>query len=171
MTDFAVGSQGFAMPVYARISKGVRSHLYARRSEWACAAVITWWGVSLMAPGDTFALSPTYSGLARIATEPVWGAVCLALGLFRLAALTVNGTFQGTWYSRYSPHVRAITAYLTAMVYFLIVYGVLTNLGKVPLSTGLGAYAALAFLDVSNALGTAKESGYQTREFRNAGAF
>lgn len=162
--------QGFTLPVYARITRGVRDHLYVRRSEWGCAAVITWWGVSLLTPGETFAVSPTYAGLARLADEWVWGWFCLTLGLFRLAALTVNGTFRESWYSKYSPHVRAVTAYLTGMVYFLIVYGVAVTGLSFPLSTGLGAYLALAFLDVGNALGTAKESGYQSQESKRHGA-
>lgn len=167
MGHFAISRRGAVLPVYARISRGVRDHLYVRRSEWACAAVITWWGLSLALPGETFKLSPTYSGLAAVAPEWAWSAVCLFVGVFRLIALTINGTFRETWYSRYSPHVRAGTAYVTGLIYFLIVYGILLQF-TLPVSTALGAYAALAFLDFSNALGTARESGYQTRENRNA---
>lgn len=163
--------QGFALPVYARITRGVRDHLYVRRSEWGCAAVITWWGVALLAPGETFTISPSYAGLSRLAPEWVWGVICLTLGMFRLAALIINGTFRGSWYSRYSPHVRAVTAYLTGMIYFLIAYGIAMGGLTFPLSTGLGAYLVLAFLDVGNALGTAKESGYQTQETKDHGAY
>ena len=35
--------------------------------------------------------------MTQYATENTWGWVCIALGLARIAALTVNGTFADTW--------------------------------------------------------------------------
>lgn len=155
------------MTIYLRITQGVREHLYVRRSEWACATVLTWWAIALLTPGNTFDISPTYVGLRRIASEHFWGLTCASIGGLRLAALTANGTFKGHWYSRYSPYVRAITAYLTAMIFLTVVIGILTGPTSIwPLTTALGTYATLAWLDIATAFGTAKESGWTQRENR-----
>lgn len=155
------------MSIYLRISRGVRDHLYVRRSEWACAIILTWWGISLLSPGNTFDISPTYIGLRRIASETIWGGVCATVGVIRLSALVINGTFQNSCYSRYSPHVRSFTAYLTAVIFIMITAGILANLNPAwPLSTALGTYAMLAWLDIATAMGTGKEAGWQQKENR-----
>lgn len=155
------------MSIYLRVSKGVRDHLYVRRSEWACAIILTWWGFALLSPGGTFDISPTYSGLRRIASETAWGTVCATVGITRLLALVINGTFPGNWYSQYSLHVRSLTAYLTAIIFIMIALGILTAPAPAwPLSTALGTYAMLAWLDIATALGTGKEAGWQQKENR-----
>jgi hypothetical protein len=169
MTSAAVQdrNEGATMLLY-RVSKGVRDHAYVRRSEWACAAVACWWGLALLGPGDSFARAPHLHGFYAIATEFTWGLAFAILGLARVFALAINGTFQGTWYSQYSPHVRSAAAYIGAMLWLLIVFGILTGPEPLfPLATGLGAYFTFACLDIANALGTAKEAGWSEREARH----
>ena len=49
---------------------------------------------------------------------------CIAAGLARLLALAVNGTFANTAYSRYSPHVRGVTAIASAAFWFMVLLSV-----------------------------------------------
>lgn len=160
------------MSIHLRISRGIRDHLHVRRSEWACAVILTWWGVALISPGSTFEISPTYLGLQRMASEWTWGILCTVTGSLRLAALILNGTFKDRWYSQYSPHVRCVSASLTAFIFITVVLGIVTGPTPFwPMTTALGTYSAIAWLDISNALGTAREAGWQTRENRERGRF
>ena len=125
--------------IYRRLTKGVRDHFYVRRGEWACAAIVAWYGFF-------------HSEL-----------ICLVLGLVRLAALVINGTYRGYWYSDYSPYVRMATAYMTSLAFLLL------WLKSPLLSSWSGVFITLCILDGFNACGTAKESGWQWREGHGGG--
>lgn len=136
--------------VIVRIVAGIGHHFHTRAGEWFCTAVILNWAFVMLSPGDTFATSPSFSGLASIWTEFWWGMICLILGTARLIALILNGTFAHTRYGHFSPHVRAAMAFASCFVWFQIVYGMLGAWTTLPLTTGPGTYLAILFLDAVN---------------------
>lgn len=136
--------------VIVRIVTGIKSHFHTRAGEWFCTAVMLWWGVVLLLPGETFASSPSFTGLAAIWSEVWWGLVCLIVGTVRLIALILNGTFAHTRYGHFSPHVRAAMAFASCFVWFQIVYGLFASMAITPPSTGTGTYLLILALDVVN---------------------
>ena len=51
------------------------------------------WGVALLLPGDSFSRSKTYSGMASIAAEEVWGIFWIISGLLQ-ALIIQNGDYH-----------------------------------------------------------------------------
>ncbi len=109
---------GFGM--FICIATGVCAHFEARFVEGIMAAALTFWGFNLAGDGTAWANPAAWEGMFRIASEEVWGAICLAVGDLWLLGLTINGTFANTWYSRYSPVVRGCMAAAAAMISFLV---------------------------------------------------
>lgn len=106
--------------IVVRVARGIREHFPARASEWGFAGLLIWLGWVFVSWPGIFDTSLSYGGLARLADELVWGTVCIVVGVLRLAALIVNGTFADTWYGRWSPHVRGACAFLSCIVWFPI---------------------------------------------------
>lgn len=149
-----------------RVVHGVSSHLEARASEWALGFMLLIWGIQLLQPGDLFAISPAYDILAEIMPENVWGFACFLVGGSRLVALLINGTFADTAYSRYSPHVRAAMAVLSAFFWLNIAISV--AVGR-PGGTGMAIYPVLLLLDLYNAYrssGDARQSDEDAKHAR-----
>lgn len=153
-----------------RIVTGIHKHLPERVAEWALAIVLVRFGWTLLQPGDTFALSPTFTDMANMASENVWGWGCFLIGVVRLLALIVNGTFWDTIYSRYSPHVRGITAVISIFAWTNICYGMWASGVN---TTGLAVYPVLLVLDiwcVFHAFGDAKAADVRAAHERTAHA-
>lgn len=112
----------------------------ARYSEWILAIILLSWGVVLAKPFDTFALSPTYVGLARIAPEHVWAIGCAIVGTARLIALAVNGLWVPSTF-----HLRALTSFVSIFFWFQITLGLLATGSN---STAIAVYPWLLLLDV-----------------------
>ncbi len=93
-----------------RIVEGIRSHFPVRALEWYLAGIIFAFGWQLILDPPNFGAS-AYQPMLVYASEFKWGAGCMMLGGARLIALFVNGSFAGTAYSRWSPHVRATAAF------------------------------------------------------------
>ena len=78
-----------------------------RLYEWGAAAILIWIGAVLVHPVEVWTTAASRQAVA-VASEPVWGAVFLAVGLVRAIALAINGRApQG------SPMARAIGAGLS----------------------------------------------------------
>jgi len=103
-----------------RIVTGVRRHFEARFVEWAMATCLTFWGLNLAGEGRAWSNAEAWAGMTRLASEDTWGWICVTAGAAWLLALTVNGTFANTWYSRYSPLVRGLAAIVAAMIWFQV---------------------------------------------------
>lgn len=112
--------------MFFRIVTGIRSHFEARFVEWAMAVCITYWGWNLIGEGTAWTNRDAWEGMLRIASEETWGGICILAGGLWLLALTVNGTFANTWYSRYSPVVRGCAAIAAAMIWFQVYMSVVT---------------------------------------------
>ena len=107
--------------MFIRVVTGVYKHLPDRWLEWLCAGNIAWYGYKLTAPGVQWSNAEAWSFMLSTGlTETGWGWLCLLIGLLRILALIVNGTFAGTWYSEVSPWVRALTAAGGATFWFMV---------------------------------------------------
>lgn len=113
--------------IIVRMARGITEHFPARASEWHFSILLIGLGHLFFQYPALFDASLSYGGLARLADETIWGAVCVAVGLLRLTALVINGTFAGTWYGRWSPHVRGVCAFLSCGVWFPIFAGFLVS--------------------------------------------
>lgn len=134
--------------IVIRMVKGVSDHFPARRSEWVLAAMLLGWGIILGPPSTSvFATSPAFAGLDGMAPEWVWAWVCLLIGVVRLLALLINGTFAHTFYGHWSPHVRGALAFLSCFIWTAISIGVF-NSGA--LTTGIIIYPGLLALEITN---------------------
>lgn len=129
--------------MFFRIVLGVSRHFESRITEWAMGGTIMWWGAKLIGPENVWHDSAPWAEMLRWLPENTWGWVCIVLGLLRLIALTVNGTFADTAYSRFSPHVRGITAIAGATVWFMI----FVSVSAVP-TAGSGIYQLPLVLDL-----------------------
>lgn len=138
-----------------RVASGVSRHFAARAAEWALAAVIFLWGWVLLLPHATFDL-PAYHIMRAMAPETVWGFACVLIGVVRLGALVVNGTFANTAYSRWSPHVRMGMSFLSVFFWYSVTMTFLT--GSSPPGTGLAVYPVLLALEIYCTFRAARDS-------------
>lgn len=142
--------------VFLRVVRDIKAHFPARRSEWATASMMIGWGAIVSMSFPIFQQSPAWGIMAKLASEDLWGAAAISVGLMRLIALILNGTFWQTWYGRWSPHVRAAGCGASALVWLAITLG----LSASPyVTTGLPIYAGLFALDAVNAWGASREAG------------
>lgn len=153
-----------SMAIVARIRGGVVDHFPARVSEWIVACILVSWGYILLKPSNIFATSPAFSEMAKMAPEWVWGTAAIAIGLSRLAALVINGTFPRTWYGKWSPKVRGLMSALSMFILVSISLGIAKNGAD---TTALAVYPWLAALDFWNVFRAFKDAGHMTEARRN----
>ncbi|MDP2358032.1 MAG: hypothetical protein Q8M31_18475 [Beijerinckiaceae bacterium] len=139
--------------IILRVIRGIHEHFPARASEWALALMLFNLGLVLAMPQETMMESASLSGLARIASEEVWAGALLLIGIVRLLALIINGTFAHAKYGRWSPHVRAFLALVSCFFWMQIAVGLTLS---PTIATGIGIYPVLLALDMYN---TARASG------------
>lgn len=119
----------------------------SRALDWACAAAIFLWGVTLLFPGATLEASDAYRLLRELADEGVWAAIFLATGALRFAALLINGHWKEG-----SPVLRAIAACLGFVCWTLIFTGFLElSLDRGVVSVGAAMYLVLMGADIFSA--------------------
>lgn len=106
--------------MFLRIVTGVKTHFEARFSEWLAAVSLTFWGNRIAAESVAFTNPEAWAGLLRYMPENAWGYLCIAAGTAWLMALTVNGTFANTVYSKYSPTVRGVCAIVSAVIWLQV---------------------------------------------------
>lgn len=145
------------MPLIMRTVSGVRTHFPARAGEWWCAAMLTDWGFRVARPDVIFSESISFRAMETLFSEHIWGITAVLIGLTRLVALIVNGTFSNDlWYSRRSPHIRAGMAFLSVFVWSMISIGLWRSGLN---TTGLSIYPYLAAFDIYNAVRAGRDAG------------
>lgn len=127
----------------------IKKHFPTRASEWVLASILASWGLMLLRSEATFATSPSYIGLERIASENTWGWFCLAIGVSRLVALAINGHWVPSTY-----HLRSITSFVSCFFWFQISLGIMASHLA---STGLAVYPWLMVLDIICTYRTARD--------------
>ncbi len=113
--------------------RDMTAHFRLRVTSWIMSLLITSFGVIIIHNPmvlTTPESAPRYVYMMRVASvfsfilhnpAMLCGCFCLAIGLLRLGALIVNGTFSGfVW----SFHVRALGSFLACFVWFQILLGV-----------------------------------------------
>lgn len=110
--------------MFLRIVTGIREHFDARVIEWGMGSFILYYGFGLAGPANGWTVPAAWAGMLQYLPENGWGLVCIALGVARLLALGINGTFAGTIYSRFSPTVRGICAIASATFWFMVILSV-----------------------------------------------
>ena len=141
--------------IIVKMARGITEHFPARASEWALGVVLFNWGIILLSPTPTFESSPAFAALERWASETTWGYACLMMGLLRLFALIINGSFHGF---KYSPHIRSLMAFFSGFFWCSISLGLLqANVS----TTGLAVYPVLLLLDIYNVYRAAGDAGLQ----------
>ena len=84
---------------------------------------IVWSGNMLRTPEDEFQMteSGAWAGLAYwFGADWIFCTIMCSAGIAQFAALTINGTFHDTVYARYSPLVRAATAFLCCGCWLMV---------------------------------------------------
>jgi hypothetical protein len=136
----------------AAIVSGVWEHFPTRAIEWLLSLIMVDWGLRLLGSGDVLGGSPAWLALVNSAqlwwpmfsADTVWGTVAFVGGAVGIGALTLNGTFAGTVYAKYSPHVRMAMALLRSFIWFEIVLSIL----GAPLSSGNSVYRWFLVFDL-----------------------
>lgn len=142
-------------PLPQRLYLGITDHFPARRSEWVLAGIMVVWGWLLLGPDTVFNGNPAWAQMAAMMQEETWGWLAIGVGAFRLAALIINGTFAGTWYGRWSPHVRAFASFLSCFLWFQIAFGLWASGAA---TTGLAVYPGLLVLDAMNIVAASQDA-------------
>ncbi|BCP53765.1 hypothetical protein K32_23820 [Kaistia sp. 32K] len=135
------------MIIVRRVATGVASHFKARFGEWISALILLNWGLVLSCLGPIFD-RPAMAWLAEIGGQQQWGVACYSIGLARTLALVLNGTFAGTPWSRFSPHVRALMSVLSCLVWTSVSLSVLSQSDISQIGIGLAVYPVLALTDL-----------------------
>lgn len=144
-----------------RVFKGIQNHFSTRVMEWAFAVIMVNWGIRFLTSDSVLDLFPSFANMGFIMTEQNWGIFCLAVGALRLLSLVINGTFAGTLYSKYSPHLRGISSALCAFFWCQIV---ISMIGVLPISPGLGVYGVFLAVEIYCVSATFNEAGQQVNE-------
>lgn len=137
------------MIILRTLAEGVWSHFGVRFTEWLGAVPLLGMGYVLFMQPGTLWLTPSFATLARWATEPIWMNTVLAVGILRLLALIVNGSFKSF---RYSPTIRFAASCVAALFWMLFLVGIYTawrDAGGSP--TGLVAYGTFFLQELRNA--------------------
>lgn len=136
--------------LFAHITKSFRETFPARASEWALAVMLMNWAIVLTLLPNVFEQQAYFAPMNALMKQTSWAYVCLAVSAVRLTVLIVNGMLKR------SPHLRALTSFFSALVWFEISIGFLQTGSP---TTGLAIYPVLFALDTFNtarAMGDAK---------------
>lgn len=142
-----------------RIWRGVADHFRLRATEWFAAAVLIQLGTTLYFPPPAFPTSESWRVMASQMSEEAWGAIFLAIGLLRFAALTINGTFTGF---RFSPLIRFVTAFLACGLWLQVVMSIYESS---PNGTGYGLYRLVLILELYNLWRAGVDTGIVMKRF------
>lgn len=127
--------------------RGITAHFLLRRPDWIMAGILAGVGLALWLNPRLFtsdAKAYQYVYLSVIVSQAHWALICLAIGLVRLGALAVNGTFPPF---AFSPHLRLVGAALTCFLWLQVALAVMFA-GE--WNTAAPVYLGLLFFDLSN---------------------
>lgn len=147
-----------------QLVRGAAHNFAIRVSDWFAASVMLSFGMLLLTCDVRLGHDRTFALLWQYAPPWVWGCICLLIGVGRIAALVVNGTFPSF---RWSPHIRMAMAAFSVFVWFQITLGLLVGNGG---TTVIVAFFPNLFLfDLYNLFLAASEAGVSERRIRHVG--
>ena len=140
---------------------GITGHFPFRRSEWIMLLPAFGMWLVFQTQPDTFDTSASFSRLAGWSDEQGWGLILLAIGVVRLAALTINGTFHQF---RFSPHLRMLAS-LTGLLFWSqwtlgFIDAFLHDGGAAP---AIIAYGTFCVLELANVYTSASDIGGEVK--------
>lgn len=148
--------------VVFRLASGIYRHFGIRASEWLMVIPLLIWSRAMDTADGKFDASATFSSLSRLASEETWGMVCIFLGLARLFALIVNGTFAAF---PYSPHLRGGTAVIAAIFWGQVALGTYGAWhSDETLGTAFAMYFTATAFEILNTFRAFADVGAMTRE-------
>lgn len=131
-----------------RVTDGIINHFPIRKSEWGMGFAAFGMAMVFRFQPDIFEASKSFGMLARMADETTWGLLAITIAIARLAALGVNGTFQGFGYS---PHLRLIASVLGLMFWAQFAIGiVIAAVYYDGAWSGVVAYGTFCFFECCN---------------------
>ena len=148
-----------------RVVKDVRNHFVLRFQEWLSTFILAQFGATLLRPGFSFSVSPSYSVMATFASENTWAVCLLVIAGLRFVALVLNGTFSG--FRRILPYVRSFTAFISAFAWSSIAFGIFSANA---MATGGGTYTGLMIGDFILGIIVAGEAAAVERAHRGPAA-
>lgn len=137
------------MIVLRTLANGVWSHAGVRFTEWLGAVPLVGLGYVLYAEPDALASSPSFSALSSWADAGTWSNIILSVGILRLIALFINGSFKSF---QHSPKIRFLASCVASFFWMLFAVGVFLawrDSGGAP--TGPVVYSTLLLLEFRNA--------------------
>ena len=144
--------------ILAHIRASFRATFEARKSEWGLALSTMLWGLIVLHEPGRFAESRAYSDFLHLMSQNAWGMAAFTIGSLRLTVLFFNGLL------RRSPHLRALTAFMSCFLWMQISLGLFAADGF----TGLAMYPVALGMDIFNVLRAAREAGMiDTRVAKN----
>ena len=144
-----------------RIKKGLADHFWMRFAEWILTIESVCFAETLLEPGDTFDSSPSYTLMAKFASERTWGLVIALVAGARLTALVLNGSFPGS--RRWSPLARSVCAGLSSGVWFCVSIGmVVSNVN----ANGWKTYGVMSCADLMLSVMIARSAGAAFEAYR-----
>lgn len=138
-----------------RVARGVHHHFPERVVEWGLAVILVNWGMILMRRDDVIAPDGPLGNILKLAPEDTWGIIATAIGLLRLVALVLNGSFYKTPLIKYAPYGRLAGAFTSCFVWMqttlaLVKYG--------DISLGLSIYPVFLVWDMFIVFHTARDT-------------
>ena len=149
------------MAVWMRVWPGIRSHLPTRWPDWMMGAAALAMAAALTAQPAMFDLAPHYGVIASYASEEGCAMIVLLAGICRVLGLGVNGTFESF---RFSPHLRALAAFVGAVFWGLFTLGFVVSYLVAGTSLGpIVPWGVLALIETINAGRASWEMGTYSR--------
>lgn len=128
--------------------KSLQETFEARASEWVLTGVLLSLSLVFLLNNEMF-YRDSFDGLRNILNSRIgWATVMAAVGLVRLSVLIVNGAHWRT------PHLRSLTAFLSAGIWFLFCAGFARN-GSIMIAIAPWIF----LLDAYNAKRASREAG------------
>lgn len=134
--------------ILLRTWSGIAAHWADRRFEWVMGGGAFAMGLALTLQPTMFDTAPHYGTVSRAAGEDLFAVLFFLCAIFRLVALGVNGTFAGF---RLSPHLRAISALLGALLWAFFSLSFMVSAAHYGTSFGpIVAYGIAAMVELHN---------------------
>ena len=110
--------------------------------EWQLATIMSGFGIMASLYPTLFEASPTLRGMLAIASQPVWAALMLGVGLTGWAMLAINGGW------RPSPIFRCVCALARGLIWLQFSFGI--ALTEIP-TLGLVLFPVFTLTEIFNA--------------------
>lgn len=129
---------------------GIADHFVLRASSWIMSLVLFGVGIVFYQNPGTFVDPPKayqYVFAYKVFNQETWGTLCIYVGVARLFALCVNGTYKSIPYTN---HVRAIGSFLSCFLWLQIALGVWSEGLAKGANTAMPIYLGLIAFDALN---------------------